>query len=278
MFQSKTQLRACFYGDFLCFVCTAAVSQQPICATEPGLFPCKAILHVCGKKDANVIEQLVCSIIDSCEKLGVSSVAIPAICAGKYIVFFREHTIMLVTLESSSPEYRRVKQGFKLTANQTVMKIERVQNIPLRRTYEAQKTLIFGKNKQEGGANEKFLYHGTTEDNCDSIMKTGFNRRFCGQNATRYGEGTYFAVNASYSTHPTYSRPAADGSQLMFVVRVLTGVYTLGQTGMKVPPPLDDQEPHIRYDSVVDRMNRPNMFVVFHDNQAYPDYLITFKQ
>ncbi|XP_054916199.1 protein mono-ADP-ribosyltransferase PARP14 isoform X2 [Poeciliopsis prolifica] len=183
-----------------------------------------------------------------------------------------------VVLESSSPEYKRVKQGFKRSAKHTVMKIERVQNIHLRRAYEAQKKKIFEKNKQEGAANEKFLYHGTTEDNCDSIMKTGFNRRFCGQNATSYGEGTYFAVDASYSSHPTYSRPAADGSQLMFVARVLTGVYTLGQRGMKVPPALDVQEPHIRYDSVVDNMGRPNMFVVFHDDQAYLDYLITFRQ
>ncbi|XP_023202322.1 uncharacterized protein LOC111611013 isoform X2 [Xiphophorus maculatus] len=183
-----------------------------------------------------------------------------------------------VQLQPCTPEYRRVKQGFKRTANYTIIKIERVQNIHLRRAYEAQKKKIFEKNKQDGGANEKFLYHGTTEVNCDSIMKTGFNRRFCGLNATLYGEGTYFAVDASYSTNPTYSKPAADGSQLMFVARVLTGVYTLGQSGMKVPPPLDDQEPHIRYDSVVDKMDRPNMFVVFHDDQAYPDYLITFKQ
>ncbi|XP_043953298.1 protein mono-ADP-ribosyltransferase PARP14 [Gambusia affinis] len=183
-----------------------------------------------------------------------------------------------VVLKSSSPEYKRVKLGFRQTAVQTVMKIERVQNIHLRRAYEAQKKKIFEKNKQEGAANEKFLYHGTTEDNCDSIMKTGFNRRFCGQNATAYGEGTYFAVDASYSSQPTYSRPAADGSQLMFVARVLTGVYTLGQKGMKVPPPLDDKDPHIRYDSVVDKMDRPNMFVVFHDDQAYLDHLITFKQ
>lgn len=101
---------------------------------------------------------------------------------------------------------------------------------------------------------------------------------FVGLIATLYGEGTYFAVDASYSSHPTYSKPAADGSQLMFVARVLTGVYTLGQSGMKVPPPLDDQEPHIRYDSVVDKMDRPSMFIVFHDDQAYLDYLITFKQ
>lgn len=186
-------------------------------------------------------------------------------------------TMKKVELQPSSPEYKRVKEGFKRTANKTVMKIERLQSIHLRRAYEAQKKHIFEKNKQGGGANEKFLYHGTTVDNCESIMKTGFNRRFSGQNATSYGEGTYFAVKASYSTHPTYSKPAADGSQLMFVVRVLTGVYTVGQSGIRVPPPLNDQQPHIRYDSVVDRIDRPNMFVVFHDNQAYPDYLITFK-
>ncbi|MEQ2250233.1 hypothetical protein ILYODFUR_037838, partial [Ilyodon furcidens] len=155
--------------------------------------------------------------------------------------------------------------------------IARLQNIYLRRAYEVQKKQISERNRHEGGANEKILYHGTTEDNCDSIMKTGFNRRFCGQNATLYGEGTYFAVHASYSTNPIYSRPAADGSQLMFVVRVVTGIYTLGHSDMKVPPARDDQESHIRYDSVVDRMDRPEMFVVFHDDQAYPDYLITFK-
>nr|XP_014267986.1 poly [ADP-ribose] polymerase 15 [Maylandia zebra] len=108
-------------------------------------------------------------------------------------------------------------------------------------------------------------------------MKTGFNRRFAGQNATSYGRGTYFAVKANYSAHPTYSKPAADGSQLMFVARVLTGVYTLGQKDMMVPPPRNPQQPHDRYDSVVDRMYKPSMYVVFHDNQAYPDYLITFK-
>lgn len=45
-----------------------------------------------------------------------------------------------------------------------------------------QKKHISDKNRQIRGAGEKLLYHGTTEDNCDSIMKTGFNRRFAGQN------------------------------------------------------------------------------------------------
>lgn len=63
----------------------------------------------------------------------------------------------------------------------------------------------------------------------------------------------------------------------MFVARVLTGVYTQGQREMKVPPARDAQQSHKRYDSVVDDIKNPSMYVVFHDDQAYPDYLITFK-
>ncbi|KAE8279183.1 Poly [ADP-ribose] polymerase 15 [Larimichthys crocea] len=172
-------------------------------------------------------------------------------------------------------EYRTVKEAFKRTVSKTVMKIERLQNVHLRHVYEVQKKHISDKNKQEGGAGEKLLYHGTTKDNCDSIMKTGFNRSFAGQNATAYGLGTYFAVNASYSAN--YSRPAFDGTQVMFVARVLTGLYAQGQSNMKVPPARNGLQSNDRYDSVVDNMSNPNMYVVFHDNQAYPDYLITFN-
>ncbi|XP_024144303.2 protein mono-ADP-ribosyltransferase PARP14 [Oryzias melastigma] len=186
-------------------------------------------------------------------------------------------SMKVVPLRQSSTEYKLVKESFKRTARQTVIKIERLQNIHLRRAYEAQKKHIAFKNTTLGGEREKTLYHGTTHENCNSIMKTGFNRRFAGQNATFYGEGTYFAVNASYSAQSTYSKPGADGSQLMFVVRVLTGVYAQGQSGMKVPPPRNAQQPNERCDSVVDNTSNPSMYVVFHDDQAYPDYLITFK-
>ncbi|XP_026208326.1 protein mono-ADP-ribosyltransferase PARP14-like [Anabas testudineus] len=185
--------------------------------------------------------------------------------------------LRVVSLESTSAEYQTVKQDFRRTVTRTIMKIERLQNVHLLRAYEVQKKHITDKTNLQGGALEKSLYHGTTQDNCDSIIKTGFNRSFAGQNATAYGHGTYFAVNASYSASPTYSKPAADGSQLMFVARVLTGTYTVGGSNMKVPPPRNVLQPHDLYDSVVDNIHNPSMYVVFHDNQAYPDYLITFK-
>ncbi|KAM3590699.1 uncharacterized protein V6R79_014561 [Siganus canaliculatus] len=177
-------------------------------------------------------------------------------------------------LQSSSPEYKTVKEAFKRAATQTVLKIERIQNIHLCRAYEAQKKRISDKNRIQSGAFEKLLYHGTSQDSCTSIMNTGFNRRFAGQHGTLYGHGTYFAVDASYSAH--YCKPLADGSKLMFVARVLTGIYGQGSGDIKVPPPRSNP-PHDLCDSVVDRIDNPNMFVVFHDDQAYPDYLITFK-
>uniref|UniRef100_A0A3Q1G734 Poly [ADP-ribose] polymerase n=1 Tax=Acanthochromis polyacanthus TaxID=80966 RepID=A0A3Q1G734_9TELE len=240
--------------DFINFQTGDSNSRRDVLKTQPGSFPCKAILHVGGEKNAAIVEQLVCSIIQRCESSGYKSVAIPAICAGTTV----NPPAVLI-------------DGHQKNC------IDRLQNVHLRRTYEAQKKHISDKNRQRGGEREMLLYHGTTKDKCDSIMKNGFNRSFAGQNAAAYGHGTYFAVNASYSAHPTYSKPADDGSQLMFVARVLTGLYTRGQSGMVVPPLVEGSlEDHDRYDSVVDRIDNPSMYVVFHDNQAYPDYLITF--
>ncbi|XP_050970591.1 protein mono-ADP-ribosyltransferase PARP14 [Labeo rohita] len=183
-------------------------------------------------------------------------------------------SLKVIVLDPSSAEYQTVKMGFKTTVKKTVLKIERIQNINLRRLYEGRKIELENKNDPSVGAREKILYHGTSKDSCSSIMKTNFNRNFSGQNATVYGHGTYFAVNASYSAQTMYAVPAADGTQLMFVARVLTGHYAQGQADMRTPPVRVAPD---LYDSVVDDEVNPSMFVVFHDCQAYPEYLITFK-
>ena len=45
---------------------------------------------------------------------------------------------------------------------------------------------------------------------------------------------------------------------------------------MTVPPPKNSSRPEIRYDSVVNDISNPSIFVVFYDSQCYPEYLITF--
>lgn len=64
----------------------------------------------------------------------------------------------------------------------------------------------------------------------------------------------------------------------MYYVRVLTGVSTVGHSSYLVPPPKNPQNVADLYDTVTDNVANPSLYVVFYDYQAYPEYLITFKQ
>lgn len=95
--------------------------------------------------------------------------------------------------------------------------------------------------------------------------------------ATKFGDGVYFAVNAEYSCMKTYSAPDRNGVKRMYYCKVLTGDYALGEEGMRVPPANPKRGRHYIYNSVVNDLLTPDMFVIFHDSQAYPEYLIYFK-
>lgn len=95
--------------------------------------------------------------------------------------------------------------------------------------------------------------------------------------ATVYGRGVYFARDASYSARNTYSpRDVNNNNKYIFVARVLTGQYALGKSDDVQPPPKHSDGKDL-YDSNVDDVTNPHIFVIFHDTQAYPEYLITFQ-
>ena len=87
----------------------------------------------------------------------------------------------------------------------------------------------------------------------------------------------YFALDASYSARSTYSPPDANGCRFMYLTRVLVGEYTVGKQGILTPPAKNPSDPTDTYDSVVDNVAKPQIFVVFYDWQCYPEYLITFQ-
>ena len=94
---------------------------------------------------------------------------------------------------------------------------------------------------------------------------------------TAFGRGVYFATDASYSSSPRYAAPDVNGHQHMYLARVLTGEYTTGQGDFLVPPAKDPRNPAVLYDSVVDNVQSPGIFVIFYDPQAYPEYHIEFS-
>ena len=91
-----------------------------------------------------------------------------------------------------------------------------------------------------------------------------------------YGRGVYFAKDASYSARDAYSpRDHNYGYKYIYLVRALTGEFTTGNSSM-IAPPHKNAANFIEYDSVVDNVANPAIFVIFQDALVYPDYLITF--
>jgi len=133
--------------------------------------------------------------------------------------------------------------------------------------------------KPAGGGASRFervwLFHGTDETTVPKIYQQGFNRSFCGKNATMFGKGVYFARDASYSSSTTYSKPNGAGVQHMFLCRVVVGEYCMGKKDALTP---DVRVGHQLYDCTVNDMSNPGIFVTYHDAQAYPEYLVRFKQ
>ncbi|KAM7366437.1 hypothetical protein PAMP_015875 [Pampus punctatissimus] len=179
-----------------------------------------------------------------------------------------------VELQPNSPEYQNIVKGFHKMANYKIHKIERVQNVYLWYAYTVCRQRILAKNGV-ADLGEKSLYHGTSAKSCYCIERDRFDRNFAGQHAAMYGKGVYFAVNAEYSAS-RYSPADAAGLKRLYVAKVLTGRYTLGDSSRKAPPPRAS-DPTDCFDSLVDNQQQPSMFVIFHDDQAYPEYLITFN-
>ena len=92
-----------------------------------------------------------------------------------------------------------------------------------------------------------------------------------------YGKGVYFARDASYSTYPLYSPPDAQGWQTVFAVRCVVGEWSQGVRDDLTPGVRDDSH-NLLYDTTVDDMKKPSIFVTYHDAQAYPEYRICFNQ
>ena len=60
-------------------------------------------------------------------------------------------------------------------------------------------------------------------------------------------------------------------------MQVLIGDYTLGNATMVRPPPKDPAKPfQDLYDSVVNNVDAPSIFVTFERHQSYPEYLIEY--
>ncbi|KAI8777410.1 poly [ADP-ribose] polymerase 14 [Biomphalaria glabrata] len=178
--------------------------------------------------------------------------------------------LKVVVIKPGTLEFITVELHFKQSGGRhQIKKIERIQNKSLHQQYAAKKREMDLYNPQ-GHQNEQNLFHGTSPQPIPQINETGFNRSYCGVNGTVYGKGVYFAVNASYSEK--YAVRDEQGNKYMYRVKALTGEFIeTNQETKYLPKKPGSNRP---YDSGGNSSR--GIYVIFHDAQVYPEYLITF--
>uniref|UniRef100_A0A672TM58 Poly [ADP-ribose] polymerase n=1 Tax=Strigops habroptila TaxID=2489341 RepID=A0A672TM58_STRHB len=183
--------------------------------------------------------------------------------------------LKIVELRPETSEYRDVQERFLDTCQSfKIEKIERVQNPFLWKAYQIKKREMDNKNGNKN--NERRLFHGTSKNSLTLINNSGFNRSYAGMHAANFGNGTYFAVKASYSANAIFSTPDTGGKKYMYLARVLVGEYSQGTKGSITPAAKNASNATDLFDSSTDNVRQPSMFIIFNDIQAYPEYLITF--
>eukprot|EP00483_Globobulimina_turgida_P006830 UN06842 len=124
----------------------------------------------------------------------------------------------------------------------------------------------------ENNINERNLFHGTKTENVMRCIETeGFRKEF--NTSAAIGNGTYFARDSSYSVG--YSSHN-NGVRKMFECKVLCGESVKGNGNYKLVS-WPKKPSGLMYDSLVNTIQDPSMFVLHENNRAYPMFVITFR-
>ncbi|KAK3586710.1 hypothetical protein CHS0354_020716 [Potamilus streckersoni] len=171
-------------------------------------------------------------------------------------------------------EYQKVETLFleSMPSTTSIISIERIENGELWSNYHNKKEKMQRKNPS---LKELHLFHGTQSQYIDAICRQGFDFRLSGlTTGTRLGKGSYFAKTAKFADRYT----ERGNSCIVFLVRVMAGDYTTGHKTYARPPLKDPRNPcSDLYDSCVDDVKNPEIFVIFDNYQVYPEYVIKYN-
>lgn len=161
-----------------------------------------------------------------------------------------------------------------------IKRIERIQNNWLWKHYCLCQSQL--KSKNDGKDNEMWLFHGTRTTPPKSVYgsEKGFDFRFSRPGTCMWGNGSYFAENASYSnTYAFEFKTKTTSNKQVFLARVLIGdsihLHSDKSRDLRMPP-LKHCDKSTRYDSVKGTTSGSVVYVVYEHDKAYPAYLITY--
>lgn len=202
----------------------------------------------------------------------------------------------LYEVQRNSDEFVKVATIFKATPAEppsyvgisdadwertAILRVERIENGLLEQSEDAYYECLWRSIEDQGltfqpGVHTRWAFHGT--DQIESIIEdpmTGFQPLASGTRlGSLWGSGTYFARDARYVVEGNFCRQGKDGTRQMLMCLLMTGMPCLGDPEHHGVLPFR-QKPH-RYNSSVDSLSSPEIFVTQHPGAAYPAYLITF--
>ncbi|XP_056223198.1 protein mono-ADP-ribosyltransferase TIPARP-like isoform X1 [Seriola aureovittata] len=190
-----------------------------------------------------------------------------------------EEDYSLVDVPAGTQAYRKVQSLFYESLPETkvdIISIQQVQNVLHWDKYQRHKAHMQKLYTMSKEPLERHLFHGTTKDASEDICHNNFDPRLAGVNGTSLGFGTYFATTASFSNNFS-AKGRSDQLRHMFLAKVLVGKVSVGRGMYRRPPALTSKTRKYRlYDTCVDKLDKPTMFVVFDSCQCYPYYLIKY--
>ncbi|KAG2386078.1 hypothetical protein C9374_003227 [Naegleria lovaniensis] len=198
----------------------------------------------------------------------------PPLSITKCLVNKKNYT-RLFSLPKNSDEFKKIESKFVKSIHHSyssaqVVKIERIENAQKWEEYITARFQI--KSKNNGKANEKILYHGCDDATALKIIESGIDYRLT--TTGHYGQGAYFAVNASYSHG--YAPASSNGHRTIFMCRVIIGEpMVVPSQNKNLTRPYDPTKDKM-YDSVQGNPTGTE-FVIFDNKQAYAEYLVTYK-
>lgn len=184
-------------------------------------------------------------------------------------------TMVLVTLEPSCKEYQDVMKQLLITLpTKRAVSIKRVQSQYLWRPFKNKQNELSIKYGRDDKINVQKLFHGTREEHVNDICKENFDWRLHGTNVGQlYGRGSYFSNSAAFANK--YCVPNSSGHCFLLIAEVIVGEITKGDGSMTRPP--KNPATNELYDTTVDNVEAPKIFVKYDKQEYYPAYVIEYK-
>lgn len=197
-------------------------------------------------------------------------------------------------------KYTRDRRGDKVPSTFQVTSVVSIQNEQIYQEYalkakqlpapgaqpEKMPTLLTSVGQHflpplNSAINEAWLWHGTSQGAADAITTEDFRLNLAGSSAgTMYGPGIYFSDSCSKSDE--YTKPGSDDVRCLLLCRVSLGRVLYSDAVSPDQRMLTQKCLSGEYDSVFGDREKCRgtfkEFIVFDDDQAYPEYVIYYKR